>query len=235
MHSTVRHAIDMPFPGRAVVQSVMLADVRLRQAPPDALTLNTSGDAFALIAPFGDGWFRIIAWDRRNQPPEDVPVSLEEVADVARRALGTDYGLHDPRWMSRFHSEERRRPAPDRRPPARSAAPLRGPPQRPLPARRRPRHAPSRRRCWICRPRGHRRGSPPDRHRRPHPPRRLHRLGPRPRSRRRSHRATPRRPDPLVRNRAARDGPPTWVKGGAVGSAWYDYRVWTHRSRRLIV
>ena len=21
----------------------------------------------------------------------------------------------------------------------------------------------------------------------------------------------------------------------AVGSAWYDYRVWTHRSRRLII
>ncbi|HEX5290714.1 MAG TPA: FAD-dependent monooxygenase, partial [Streptosporangiaceae bacterium] len=110
MHSTVRDAIGMPFPGRAVVQSVMLADVRLRQAPPDTLTLNTAGDAFALIAPFGDGWFRIIAWHRRNQPPDDVPVSLEEVADVARRALGTDYGPHDPRWMSRFHSEERQAP-----------------------------------------------------------------------------------------------------------------------------
>jgi 2-polyprenyl-6-methoxyphenol hydroxylase-like FAD-dependent oxidoreductase len=110
MHSTVRGAIGMPFPGRAVVQSVMLADVRFRQEPPDTLTLNTTGDAFALIAPFGDGWFRIIAWDRRNQPPDDVPVSLEEVADVARRALGTDYGPHDPRWMSRFHSEERQVP-----------------------------------------------------------------------------------------------------------------------------
>ena len=110
MHSTVRGAIGMPFPGRAVVQSVMLADVRLRQEPPDTLTLNTTGDAFALIAPFGDGWFRIIAWDRRNQSPEDVPVSLAEVADVARRALGTDYGPHDPRWMSRFHSEERQVP-----------------------------------------------------------------------------------------------------------------------------
>ena len=110
MHSTVRDAIGMPFPGKAVVQSVMLADVRLSREPPDTLTLNTTGEAFALIAPFGDGWFRIIAWHRHNQPPEDVPVSLEEVADVARQALGTDYGPHDPRWMSRFHSEERQVP-----------------------------------------------------------------------------------------------------------------------------
>jgi 2-polyprenyl-6-methoxyphenol hydroxylase-like FAD-dependent oxidoreductase len=111
MHSTVRLAIGMPFPGKAVVQSVMLADVRLTQTPPDTLTLNSTGRAFALIAPFGDGWYRVIAWDRDNQPPEDVPVSLDEVAAVARQALGTDYGLHNPRWMSRFHSEERQVPS----------------------------------------------------------------------------------------------------------------------------
>ena len=29
---------------------------------------------------------------------------------MARQALGTDFGLHDPRWMSRFHSEERQVP-----------------------------------------------------------------------------------------------------------------------------
>ncbi len=57
MHSTVRDAIGMPFPGKAVVQSVMLADVRLSSEPPDTLTLNTTGHAFALIAPFGDGRF----------------------------------------------------------------------------------------------------------------------------------------------------------------------------------
>src|SRR5215208_6548718 len=26
------------------------------------------------------------------------------------RVLGTDYGMHDPRWMSRFHSDERQVP-----------------------------------------------------------------------------------------------------------------------------
>jgi 2-polyprenyl-6-methoxyphenol hydroxylase-like FAD-dependent oxidoreductase len=110
MHSTVRQAQGIPFPGKPVVRSVMLAEVRLTQPPPDALTVNVTGDAFAIIAPFGDGWYRVIAWHRHNQPPEDAPVSLAEIAEVARQALGADYGMRDPRWMSRFHSEERQVP-----------------------------------------------------------------------------------------------------------------------------
>jgi 2-polyprenyl-6-methoxyphenol hydroxylase-like FAD-dependent oxidoreductase len=110
MRSTVRQALRMSFPGKPVVRSVMLAEMRLAQPPPDALTANSTGDAFALIAPFGDGWYRVIAWHRHNQPTEDTPVSLDEVREATRQALGTDYGMHDPRWMSRFHSEERQVP-----------------------------------------------------------------------------------------------------------------------------
>ena len=110
IHSTVRQALGIPFPGKPVVRSVMLADVLLTQPPLHALTVNSTGDAFALVAPFGDGWYRLIAWDLNNQPPEDTPVSLAEVSDAVRRALGTDYGMHDPRWLSRFHSDERQVP-----------------------------------------------------------------------------------------------------------------------------
>jgi 2-polyprenyl-6-methoxyphenol hydroxylase-like FAD-dependent oxidoreductase len=110
MRSTVRQALEMPFPGKAVVRSVMLAEVQLTQPPTDALTVNSTGDAFAIIAPFGDGWYRVIAWHRRNQPPDDAPVSLDEVAEVTRQVFGSDYGMGDPRWMSRFHSEERQVP-----------------------------------------------------------------------------------------------------------------------------
>jgi FAD binding domain len=111
VRSTVRHALGLPFPGRAVVRSVMLADVRLEEAPADVLTANATGDALALVAPFGDGWYRVIAWDRRRQPPDDAPVDLGELREVTRRALGTDAGLRDPRWMSRFHSDERQVPS----------------------------------------------------------------------------------------------------------------------------
>jgi hypothetical protein len=35
---------------------------------------------------------------------------MAEVRQVTRAALGTDYGMHDARWTSRFHSDERQAP-----------------------------------------------------------------------------------------------------------------------------
>lgn len=109
-HSTVRRAAGLPFPGRSVLRSIMLADVRLRETPPDVFTANAVRDGLAFVAPFGDGWYRIFAWDRYRQRSQDEPVALEEVRDIARKALGTDYGMHEPRWLSRFHSDERQAP-----------------------------------------------------------------------------------------------------------------------------
>lgn len=109
-HSTVRRELGLGFPGRSVVRSVMLADVRLSRTPPDTVTVNGDGNGFALLIPFGDGWYRVIAWNRRRQLPDHAPIELAELRAVVRRALGTDYGMHDPRWMSRFHSDERQVP-----------------------------------------------------------------------------------------------------------------------------
>jgi 2-polyprenyl-6-methoxyphenol hydroxylase-like FAD-dependent oxidoreductase len=105
--STIRQALALPFPGHSAVQSVMLADVQLSEAPEEVLTVNAAGDGFSFLAPFGDGWYRVIAWDRRRQLPDDAPVELDEIRDITQRVLGTDYGMHNPRWMSRFHSDER--------------------------------------------------------------------------------------------------------------------------------
>jgi hypothetical protein len=84
--------------------------VRLQEAPREVLTVGAVGDAFAFVAPFGDGWYRVIAWNRRNQVPDGEPVSMEEIREVTWRALGTDFGMSDPRWTSRFHSDERQVP-----------------------------------------------------------------------------------------------------------------------------
>ncbi|MFC4053279.1 FAD-dependent monooxygenase [Actinomadura syzygii] len=110
VHSTVRRELGLPFPGRAVVRSVMLADVRLRDAPAAPLSGNAVGDAFAFLASFGDGRHRVIAWNRRHQPPDSEPVDVAELRDTVRRALGTDHGIHDVGWTSRFHSDERQVP-----------------------------------------------------------------------------------------------------------------------------
>jgi 2-polyprenyl-6-methoxyphenol hydroxylase-like FAD-dependent oxidoreductase len=109
-HSAVRQAIGQPFPGKSILRSIMLADVKVAEQPGELLTVNGVGDAFAFIAPFGDGYHRVFAWDRRRSVPDNEPLTLAEVSDVAKRALGTDFGMHDTRWLSRFHSDERQVP-----------------------------------------------------------------------------------------------------------------------------
>ncbi|MGX1130733.1 2-polyprenyl-6-methoxyphenol hydroxylase-like FAD-dependent oxidoreductase [Streptomyces glaucescens] len=111
MRSAVRTAVGIPFPGRSVIRSVVLADVLLAEQPEGLLTVDAVGDAFAFIAPFGDGYHRVIGWHRGRNVPDDTPLDLAEIKEITRLALGRDYGMHDARWMSRFHSDERQAPA----------------------------------------------------------------------------------------------------------------------------
>jgi 2-polyprenyl-6-methoxyphenol hydroxylase-like FAD-dependent oxidoreductase len=107
VRSTVRTALGLPFPGRAAVRSVILCDTQMTDPPPDLLAGRTNEEGFAFLLPFGDGYYRVLAWDRRRDVPDTAPVDLNEIRDLSRRVLGTDFGMHDPRWLSRFHSDER--------------------------------------------------------------------------------------------------------------------------------
>ncbi|GLF97427.1 FAD-dependent monooxygenase [Streptomyces yaizuensis] len=111
VRSTVREALGMPFPGHAVIRSMVLADVRLTDPPDSPISGNEGDDAVALVVPFGDGWHRIIAWDAHSTAEPDDPLDLAEVRDVTRRALGFDPGVGEARWLSRLRSDERQVPA----------------------------------------------------------------------------------------------------------------------------
>lgn len=110
VRSTVRDLLGLPFPGRAVISSMILADVRFDREPGGTIAVNGTGGTFAFVAPFGDGWYRVMGWSHDREVPDSEPVDLDEVRDIARRALGTDYGMRDARWLSRFHSDERQVP-----------------------------------------------------------------------------------------------------------------------------
>ncbi|GAA3593031.1 FAD-dependent monooxygenase [Kineosporia mesophila] len=116
-HSTVRRLLDLPFPGRPVLSSVVLADVKLSRGPSDGgLQLGSSATGFAFLAPYGrhdaDGsWFRAMTWDRGHQVDDTVPVGEGEVERVLNREMGRDVGIVEIGWNSRFHSEERQVPS----------------------------------------------------------------------------------------------------------------------------
>ncbi|MEV0614434.1 FAD-dependent monooxygenase [Nonomuraea sp. NPDC050404] len=107
-HSTIRNLVGIDFAGKQYETHILLADVRLAEPPHDALFAETSSEGVVLMIPFGDGWFRAIAWDRlREQVPLDVPLPMEEMRDAFRRIAGTDFGMSEQRWSTRFLSERK--------------------------------------------------------------------------------------------------------------------------------
>ncbi|MFK8910988.1 FAD-dependent oxidoreductase [Streptomyces sp. YS-3] len=110
VRSAVRHALGLPFPGSSVIRSIVLADVKLEEEPAGSLSVAGSDEAFAFVVPFGDGYYRVMGWNRKHQVPDSAPIDLDDVREITRQALGTDLGMHDARWLSRFHSDERQVP-----------------------------------------------------------------------------------------------------------------------------
>ncbi|CAN5748112.1 FAD-dependent monooxygenase [soil metagenome] len=114
-HSTVRRLADIEFPGREVLSSVVLADVRVTNQPPashegQGLALGSIRGAFAFLAPYGcdmQGWYRCMTWDSSRRLPDTAPVEESEIRDIATRAMGRDLGITEIGWRSRFHCEER--------------------------------------------------------------------------------------------------------------------------------
>ena len=112
-HSTVRGLVGAHFPGKTILSSIVLADVRLAHGPSDGgLTLGSTRNVFAFLAPYGqddaDGsWYRTMVWDRDNQVPDSEPVAEEEIIDILARAMGTGMEVLDVGWKSRFHCDER--------------------------------------------------------------------------------------------------------------------------------
>lgn len=107
-HSAVRTLVGIDFAGKQYETHILLADVALSNAPSDTLTGVTNERGVVLMIPFGDGWFRAIAWDRlREQAPLSEPVTLDEIRESFMRVAGDDFGMTEMRWSSRFLSERR--------------------------------------------------------------------------------------------------------------------------------
>jgi 2-polyprenyl-6-methoxyphenol hydroxylase-like FAD-dependent oxidoreductase len=107
-HSAVRRFVGVDFVGSQYETHILLADVKMPHPPEDGLFARTNAEGIVLLVPFGDGWFRAIAWDRlREQAPLDAPVTEDEIRSAFVRIAGEDFGMTEMRWSSRFLSERR--------------------------------------------------------------------------------------------------------------------------------
>jgi hypothetical protein len=96
------------FVGSSYDMHIMLADLRLSEDLPTAVGAYLDRTGIVLLPPFGDGWYRAVIWDReRENVPLDEPLGIAEIRQSLRRIAGTDLGLRELRWSTRFLSERR--------------------------------------------------------------------------------------------------------------------------------
>jgi len=108
VHSFVRGAAAIAFPGMHNPGSVVLADLRLDGLSMDAAYGDLSRDGMLLVFPFRDGTCRVVLYDySRADVPVTEPVGLAEVTSSLRRVTGQDFGPRDMYWSRRYRSESR--------------------------------------------------------------------------------------------------------------------------------
>jgi 2-polyprenyl-6-methoxyphenol hydroxylase-like FAD-dependent oxidoreductase len=103
--STVRKLLGVGFPGEPSRVDTLLGEMELT-APPDTLNavvaeVRKTQKRFG-AGPLGDGVYRVLVPADGVAEDRTVPPTLEEFKQQLRVVAGTDFGVHSPRWLSRF-------------------------------------------------------------------------------------------------------------------------------------
>ncbi|ROP31320.1 FAD-dependent monooxygenase [Couchioplanes caeruleus] len=105
--SAVRKLSDIDFPGTPATMTALIGDVELPDLPEDYVWVRRSptGDYSAIA--FEPGWYRVITSEYDRVADRDEPVTFEQLRESLVRVAGTDFGMHSPRWVSRFSDAAR--------------------------------------------------------------------------------------------------------------------------------
>jgi len=151
--STVRKGAGIGFPGEPARHETLLGEMevttRLDELTSVVSRVRETNRMFG-VGPSGPGLFRVVVPAAAVAEDRSVPPTFEEVRARLREVAGTDFGVHSPRWISRF-GDATRLAERYRHPVVRGSPRPRSPPP---PAA--PRRAPVRARCSTG-PRGSRR------------------------------------------------------------------------------
>jgi 2-polyprenyl-6-methoxyphenol hydroxylase-like FAD-dependent oxidoreductase len=104
--STVRKLLGVGFPGEPTRVETLLGEVEVG-VPAETVAavvaeIRTTNTWFG-VGPVGrDGLYRFVVTAAGVTEDRSVPPTLEEVRQRLRAVAGTDFGVHSPRWLSRF-------------------------------------------------------------------------------------------------------------------------------------
>ncbi|CAM5658806.1 FAD-dependent oxidoreductase [Streptomyces avidinii] len=103
--STVRRLLGVGFPGEPSRVETLLGEMELAAEPQTLAAVmaevRTTQKRFG-AAPFGDGVYRVVVPAEGVAEDRAVPPTFEEFKERLRAVAGTDFGVHSPRWLSRF-------------------------------------------------------------------------------------------------------------------------------------
>ncbi|MFY1686330.1 FAD-dependent monooxygenase [Plantactinospora sp. WMMB782] len=104
--STVRKLLGIGFPGEPSRIDTLLGEMEVTASPDDvaAVTIEVRKTEKRFgIGPSGrPGVFRAVVPAENVAEDRSVPPTIEEFRRQLRRYAGTDFGVHSPRWLSRF-------------------------------------------------------------------------------------------------------------------------------------
>lgn len=103
--STVRKLLGIGFPGEPARAETLLGEMEVTEAPETIAAVVTeirqTEKRFGL-GPVGEGRYRVVVPAEGVAEDRSVPPTLEEFKRQLRAYSGTDFGVHSPRWLSRF-------------------------------------------------------------------------------------------------------------------------------------
>nr|MDT0660369.1 rifampin monooxygenase [Micromonospora sp. DSM 115978] len=108
--SSVRKLLGVAFPGEPSRVETLLGEMAVT-APLEAVVatvteVRKTQKRFG-VGPIGDGLFRVVVPAEGVAADRATPPTLDEVRRQLRVYAGTDFGVHSPRWISRFGDASR--------------------------------------------------------------------------------------------------------------------------------
>lgn len=103
--STVRKLLGVGFPGEPTTVETLLGEMEVGVSPETVAEVvaevRKTQKRFGL-GPFGEGVYRVVVPAAGLAENRTVPPTLDEIKQQLRAVAGTDFGVHSPRWLSRF-------------------------------------------------------------------------------------------------------------------------------------